>query len=584
MSTIEKRADERYIPVILTGLALESLRDSGYSLPAALGEVVDNALEADANDIRVRLDEGDNSFKKKCVHRIVISDDGKGMTDDVLKQYLQIGYSSRYMSTTTMGKYGVGAKLAALNFGRRIDAWSRADSKGSWQHVYFDLDEALAQEKEGRRVGLAPPVDADIPDEFANMVPPKSGTVIVWSKVDRLEEGRAAPNFDDLRGEVEKEMARIFRYFLNGGIKISVNGTALLAHDPLFLMTGTWADMQIQKELKATTKDPKEKSKIPDHYEATLIDQAEIKIGGSSAKVRVTFYPSEVVRKRLVGGDAFAKLMRVPENEGAISFVRLNREISYTNVPRILPDRVSEADRHIGIEVAFNPEMDAYFGVRNVKRGVEPHGELRAQIRAFLRTPIKTARRMRDEVWDKAAQKDRELLGEHAAVVAAAAEAAKTLPKGRVEHAKTGADAEREYEDLAVDVGLTDEQGGKKKEYIEKVKKQPFVIESVSYPGTSFFDVQHVNSQVIIKLNTRHRFYREMWAPIHEIATRDPGVVSGTEAVKAARRTVEALTLMLIAYGKAESMDTDPVERYSELKPYWGQFLDSLLGKVKDVM
>src|SRR5688572_19820044 len=44
------------IPVILTSHALQSLRDSGYSLPAALGEVVDNSLEANANNIIVQLD------------------------------------------------------------------------------------------------------------------------------------------------------------------------------------------------------------------------------------------------------------------------------------------------------------------------------------------------------------------------------------------------------------------------------------------------------------------------------------------------------------------------------------------------
>jgi hypothetical protein len=60
--------------------------------------------------------------------------------------------------------------------------------------------------------------------------------------------------------------------------------------------------------------------------------------------------------------------------------------------------------------------------------------------------------------------------------------------------------------------------------------------------------------------------------------------VSGDEAVRTARRTIEALTLMVIAYGRAESQDDNPHERYMELRNYWGQFLDSLMGKVKDVL
>ena len=41
---------------------------------------------------------------------------------------------------------------------------------------------------------------------------------------------------------------------------------------------------------------------------------------------------------------------------------------------------------------------------------------------------------------------------------------------------------------------------------------------------------------------------------------------------------------MLVAYGKAESMNENPHEQYGELRSYWGMFLDSLMGKVKDVI
>jgi hypothetical protein len=110
------------------------------------------------------------------------------------------------------------------------------------------------------------------------------------------------------------------------------------------------------------------------------------------------------------------------------------------------------------------------------------------------------------------------------------------------------------------------------------------VIESVSFPGQVFIDVQHFSNQVVIRLNTRHRFYRELWEPIREIAEQDPGTVSGDQAVRAARRTLEALSLLVVAYGKAESMDENPREKYMDLRNYWGQFLETLMGKVKDVV
>ena len=43
-------------------------------------------------------------------------------------------------------------------------------------------------------------------------------------------------------------------------------------------------------------------------------------------------------------------------------------------------------------EVDFNPELDDYFGVRNVKRGVEPHDELRHNLRDRLAKYLPVAR------------------------------------------------------------------------------------------------------------------------------------------------------------------------------------------------
>ncbi len=44
----ETTTAQRGIPVMLAGKALQSLRESGYSLATALGEVIDNSLEAKA--------------------------------------------------------------------------------------------------------------------------------------------------------------------------------------------------------------------------------------------------------------------------------------------------------------------------------------------------------------------------------------------------------------------------------------------------------------------------------------------------------------------------------------------------------
>jgi hypothetical protein len=266
----------------------------------------------------------------------------------------------------------------------------------------------------------------------------------------------------------------------------------------------------------------------------------------------------------------------VPENQGCISFVRLDREVSHTNVPRIFKRGVKDADRFIGIQIEFDPTLDAFFGVRNVKRGVEPHGELREKISNLLVQHLKTARNLIDEAWGAAAREDQETNGEHAAVTEAAKKVDRILPKGR---AKGEKDEDRFLEDLAKDV-VGDDPDAKKK-YLEKIRSLPFVLESVDYPGSNFIDIRHLAEKIIIRINTRHRFYREMWEPTKEIAMRGSAGVTVEEAVKASKRTLEALELLLIAFGKAQSMDEDPQDRYGDLTMFWGQFLNTLMGKVK---
>jgi integrase len=173
------------VPMMRTARALQSLRDSGYSLPAALAEPIDNSLEANANVIRIRLDDERLPSGKRHVHRIVIADDGSGMDPDILHHYLQIGFGTRYMRTDTIGKYGVGAKLAALNFGTRIDVWSRGSESDPWLHVSFDLVEALKKDEAGEPIEIDPPQPTPIPD-YAEAFAEGTGTIVVWSNIDRL--------------------------------------------------------------------------------------------------------------------------------------------------------------------------------------------------------------------------------------------------------------------------------------------------------------------------------------------------------------------------------------------------------------
>jgi hypothetical protein len=575
------------VPFFLPGQAMQSLRDAGYSLPAALAEVVDNSLEASANNIAIRLDETAVNRKKR-IGRIVVADDGDGMSLDVLAYYLQIGFSTRYMSTSTIGKYGVGAKLAALNFCTQVDVWSRTDAGEAWQHVGLDLAAIQEQESRGEQPGIDPPQVMEVPADLASMLPDRSGTLVVWSHVDRLAEGAYAANSNDLRVEVEEELSRVFRHFLHDGIRICVNGTDLLPHDPLFLMDRTWADRVLHDhytrlggtEEQATRYWADEE--VPDHFPAEVITKDEkITVGGSTATLTVTLYPRAVVRERGKGGDELARRLRVPDNQGCLSFVRLNREINYSPVARIFPRGADDPDRFIGIEVKFKPDLDAFFGVRNVKKGVEPQDDLRKQIRALLAKYVPQARQRLDEMWGQNAQTTSTHRGEHRDVMDALKEADRTLPKTI---GSGNEDRNQVLDDLTRDVLGPDASPEEKQHYKESVQDLPVILESVDFPGNSFIDVKHLGHQVIVRLNTRHKFYRQLWLPLRELGSMSADEVSPTQAIAAGRQAVEALTLMITAYAKAEGMNPNPSEAYGELRNHWGAFLETLLTRVQDIL
>jgi len=560
------------VHVIQTVQALFALRDSGYSLSTALAEVVDNSIEAGARNIDVVLNE---AFKggKGYVDRISIVDDGIGMAVETLARYLVIGFSTRWMRTDTIGKYGVGAKLAALNFGLRIDVWSRQSANEAWHRVELDLGEMLEAEKAGNvdAVTIAPPRESAPPLDIVPIPPKGAGTIVVWSEVDRLEVGRVQDSFENLVADARKELARIFREFISGGVQLSVNKRSLLPFDPLFLMSGTLADDILTSEQTG--------KELSDHFAPKLViadrEEIYIKEAGASAYLTVTLAPGAVLRKRYKGGDDLARKLGLTEAQGVISFVRRKREISYTVVPRILPGGIKDTDRFIGIEVSFDPELDQYFGVRNVKRGVEPHGEVRNRIRQLLKGYIGTARKALQEHWREEDRKAKTSSGEHENVVDAASEVDKGLPQGRVAPLSEVAMLQM-YRDLAKDVGHDDPAAIDK--YVERVSSRPFAVETVDVPGKTFIDITYLGgSKIIVRVNKRHKFYREIWAQLKQIA--DGGVEASDELRTVARRATDGLTLMVIAYARATAMEDDP-EIFEELSNYWGVFLDTMMSKV----
>ena len=129
---------------------LEHLGINLYSnVPAVLSEIVANAWDADASEVRVNWNRNDRS--------IIIQDDGVGMTpDDITERFLTVGYRRRDgqpgrtpRGRRPMGRKGIG-KLSLFSIANtvRIDT-IKNDSKSAFRMKLDDIREKI--KKEGGR-------------------------------------------------------------------------------------------------------------------------------------------------------------------------------------------------------------------------------------------------------------------------------------------------------------------------------------------------------------------------------------------------------------------------------------------------
>ena len=120
----EKFANEVGTDLIDVSHMYESLRYNDYSVENGLGEIVDNAVEAGAREIRIDFEKQAVKIGKKQAEEIVsiaVADNGIGMNERILSQCLKLGCSMREHRNGRLGigKFGVGMTLGGISLSRR---------------------------------------------------------------------------------------------------------------------------------------------------------------------------------------------------------------------------------------------------------------------------------------------------------------------------------------------------------------------------------------------------------------------------------------------------------------------------------
>jgi hypothetical protein len=208
---------------------VESLRAFGYSLPAAVADLVDNSVSARASTIEVEMHwAGEDSW-------IGVRDDGAGMGADELTNAMRLGSRSprEVRAAADLGRFGLGLKTAGFSQGRRVTVASHT-AREPVAVRQWDLD-FITECGAWSLLMDAPPARASLIESLGEV---PAGTLVVIDRLDRATDAAArddVPAQDRFLEEAEKvetHLGMIFHDFIQRGVNISVNGQRVNAWDP----------------------------------------------------------------------------------------------------------------------------------------------------------------------------------------------------------------------------------------------------------------------------------------------------------------------------------------------------------------
>ena len=379
--------EQEGLPLLELGTAYQSLRESGFDFSTAIGELIDNSVQANAKriDIIPKFVEKKLKGKKEpisVINQVFVVDDGDGMDAENLNACPQLGFSTRYNDRKGFGRFGVGATYASISQCKRTIFCSRSKGAGNFLATYIDLEE-IANESQTE---IPKPSESYLPNDLEEVIVEDSSTIVIWDKCDRLHsDANGKPTkSSDLLDSLKKWVSRAYRYTIWDGVEIYINNEKILAHDPLYLNTS--------------------QTKFPDDQPSTVkcTKFIEWDVPGSQGKtstisVKLTLLPEAWRTEQGDGGRKPAVKRRIPENQG-ISILRRHREIAFGNFYPMVPGQ-RPIDRWWGCEINFEPDLDECWEVKNVKRGVRPIEELRNELRKHLSSPISQMRKEIQDFW-----------------------------------------------------------------------------------------------------------------------------------------------------------------------------------------
>ncbi|MDR2011119.1 MAG: ATP-binding protein [Bacteroidales bacterium] len=211
---------------------LESFRAVGYSMEAAVADILDNSISAGARNIWIDFDwkGADTTF--------AIKDDGCGMDNDELINAMRPGSKdpNEERDARDLGRFGFGLKTASFSQCRKYTVISKKQNNDScfWT---WDLDYIYHHAKKWELIASLPPGNWQEQIEALT-----SGTIVIWQDMDHLlkdtpvDDTKAKRKFLETMQLVKNHISVVFhRYIENNKVKIYFSDRGIPAWNPFMI-------------------------------------------------------------------------------------------------------------------------------------------------------------------------------------------------------------------------------------------------------------------------------------------------------------------------------------------------------------
>jgi hypothetical protein len=207
---------------------IETFRAIGYSIEAAVADIIDNSISANAKNVWVNFEWlGEATW-------LSIRDDGNGMNNEELVQAMRPGSKNPLddRSSKDLGRFGLGLKTASFSQCRRLSVISK---RVNYSSVFWTWDlDFVNQTGTWNLIQYLPE------GNFQPLInESRSGTIVIWNAIDRLvkdlkkDDEKALDKFLQIMDQVKKHLMMVFHKFIeNGRIKIYFQDRLVEAWNP----------------------------------------------------------------------------------------------------------------------------------------------------------------------------------------------------------------------------------------------------------------------------------------------------------------------------------------------------------------